>query len=103
MNLNSSSLVTSTEDDPFAWGGDFDQDHQVMSGQDLPLSPVKPMESAEMDPCLSSGHTMKDAEFAECGPGTPDALCSAAEQAKNFKAMSWLMIWLLTAAILSVL
>ena len=26
---------------------------------------------------------MKDAEFAECGPGTPDALCSAAEQAKN--------------------
>ena len=75
----------SSEDDPFGWGGDFDQDHQVMSDQDLPLSPVRPMESAEMDPCLSSGHTMEDAEFSECVSGTPDALCSAAEQAKHFK------------------
>ena len=31
----------STDDDPFGWGGDFDQDHQVMSDQDLPLSPVR--------------------------------------------------------------
>ena len=76
-----------SEDDPFGWGGDFDQNHQVMSDQDLPLSPVRPMESAEMDPCLSSGHTMEDAEFSECASGTPDAaLCGAAEQAKNLKA-----------------
>ena len=68
----------SSEDDPFGWGGDFDQDHQVMSDQDLPLSPVRPMESAQMDPCLSSGHTME---------GTPDALCSAAKQAKMFKKL----------------
>ena len=27
-------------DDPLGWGGDFDQDHQSMSDQDLPLSPV---------------------------------------------------------------
>ena len=77
----------SSEDDPFGWGGDFDQDHQAMSDQDLPLSPVRPMESAEMDPCLSSGHTMQDAGSAECVSGTPDALCSAARQAtKNIKA-----------------
>ena len=63
----------SSEDDPFGWGGDFDQDHQVMSDQDLPFTPVRPMESAEMDPCLSSGRTMKDAEFADCVSGTPDA------------------------------
>ena len=31
---------------------------------------------------MSSGHTMEDAEFAECASGTPDALFSAAEQAK---------------------
>ena len=75
----------SSEDDPFGWGGDFDQDHRVMSDQDLPLSPVRPMKSAEMDPCLSSGHTMEDAEFADCVSGTPDVLCSAAEQAKKFQ------------------
>ena len=28
----------SSEDDPFVWCGDFDQDHQAMSDQDLPLS-----------------------------------------------------------------
>ena len=56
-----------------------------MSDQDLPLSHVRPMESAEMDPCLSSRHTMKDAELAKCAPGMPDALCSDAEQAKNFQ------------------
>ena len=54
-----------------------------MSNQDLPLSPVRPTESAQMDPCLSSGHTMEDAELAECVSGTTDALCSVAEQAKN--------------------
>ena len=85
MNLSPFFIgdTPSSEDDPLGWGGDFDQDHQVMSDQDLPLSPVRPMESAEMDPCLSSGHTMEDAEFAECVSGTPDALCSAAEQAKK--------------------
>ena len=53
--------------------------------QDLPLSPVRPMESAQIDPCLSSGHTMEDAELSKCVSGTPDALCSAAEQATKFK------------------
>ena len=43
------------------------------------------MESAEMDPCLSPGHTIEDAEFSKCVSGTPDAFCSAAEQAQNFK------------------
>ena len=38
-----------------------------------------------MDPCLSSRYTMKDAEFAECAPGMPDALCNTDEQAKNFQ------------------
>ena len=75
----------SSEDGPFGWGVDFDEDHQVMSDQDLPLSPVRRMESAQMDPCLSSRHTMKDAELAKCEPGMPDALCNAAEQAKNFQ------------------
>ena len=28
---------------------------------------------------------MKDAELAKCAPGMPDALCGAAEQAKNFQ------------------
>ena len=79
----------SSEDDPFAWGGDFDQDHQAMSDQELPLSPDKRVESAEMDLRLSvdpaCGHTMEDAEFAECASGTPEALCSAVEQAGIFQ------------------
>ena len=40
-------------------------------------------ESAEMEPPLSGGHTMEVAEPADCRPGTPDALCNAAEQAGN--------------------
>ena len=77
----------SSEDDPFGWGGDFDQDHQAMSDQELPVCPDKRMESAEMDLRLSGdsacAHTMEDAEFAECASGTPKALCSAVEQARN--------------------
>ena len=58
-----------------------------MSDQELPLSPDKRMESAEMDLRLSCdpacAHTMEDAEFAECASGAPEALCSAVEQARN--------------------
>ena len=52
----------------------------------MPLSHVRPMESAEMDPCLSSRHTKEDAELTECVSGTPDTFCSAAEQAQFFKS-----------------
>ena len=86
---NPSSLVTHPHLRmiPFGWCGDFDHDHQAMSDQELPLSPDKRMESAEMDLRLSvdpaCAHTMEDVEFAECASGTPEALCSAVEQAGN--------------------
>ena len=56
-----------------------------MSDQELPFSPDKRIESADLrlsvDPAC--GHKMVDAEFAECASGTPEALCSAVEQAGN--------------------
>ena len=75
----------SSEDDPFGWGGDFDQDHQAMSDQELPFSPDGRMESAEMDLRLSVDPTccraMLEADPAQCASGMPGALCSAVEPA----------------------
>ena len=85
--LSPSSLVTHPllKTIRLVGGGDFDQDHQDMSDQDLPLSPVELKGSAEMDPCLSIGHTMGVAEPADCESGTPDALCNTTEQTENFQ------------------
>ena len=81
-----------SEDDPFGWGGDFAQDHQAMSDQELPFGPVGRMESADMDLRLSvyptCGHAMEDAELADCASGSPDALCCTVEQASAVKQAS---------------
>ena len=84
MNLKSFFIgdTPSSEDDPFGWGGDFDKDHQVMSDQDLPLSPVRPMESAQMDPCFSSGHMMED-ELSKSVSGTPEPFVVRLSKQKN--------------------
>ena len=56
----------SSEDDPFGWGGDFDQDHQAMSDQELLFSPEKRIEPAEMDSRSSVDptccHAMEEAD-----------------------------------------
>ena len=74
----------SSEDDPFGWGGDFDQEHQAMSDQELPFSPDERMESAEMDFRSSVDpsccHAMEEAD-PQCASSMPDALCTAGERA----------------------
>ena len=74
----------SAEDDPFGWGGDFDQDHQAVSDQYLPPSPDKRMEYAEMGLRLSGdpacAHTMEEAD-PQCASNMPDVLCAEVERA----------------------
>ena len=75
----------SSEEDPFGWGGDFDQDHRTMSDQKLPLGPDKRVETAQMDCRLSgdpaSALTMEDTVLAVCAPGTSEVLYGAVERA----------------------
>ena len=74
----------SSEDDPFGWGGDFDQEHQAMSDQELPFSPDERVESAEMDFRSSVDpaccHAMEEAD-PQCTSSMPDSLCTAGERA----------------------
>ena len=67
----------SSEEDPFGWGGDFDQDHQAMSDQNLLLSPDTLSETV-LDSRLSgdpaSAHMTEDAVLAVCAPGTSEVL-----------------------------
>ena len=74
----------SSEDDPFGWSGDFDQEHQAMSDQELPFSPDERMDSAEMDFRSSVDpsccHAMEEAD-PQCASSMPDALCTAGERA----------------------
>ena len=75
-----------SEDDPFGWGGDHDQDHQAMSDQELPLSPLKRIECAEMDFCSSvdptSCHTLQGSD-SQCASSVLDAICTAVERAST--------------------
>ena len=87
----------SSEDDPFGWSGDFDQDHRAMSDQDLPLSPHRRMDSTETDLRLSvdpaCGQVVDDAgdfdpatvKLAQCSSGIRDVTCNAVVQATNFQ------------------
>ena len=55
----------SSEDDPFGWGGDFDQDHQDMSDQDLQSDSAKPTNHAGMNLDLLPGHGMEEAKSSD--------------------------------------
>ena len=64
----------SSEDDPFGWGGDFDQEHQAVSDQQLPFRPDKRVESAQMDfrssldPTCCHAMEEADPQCASCMP-----------------------------------
>ena len=75
-----------SEEDPFGWGGDFDQDHQAMSDQNLPLSPDKRAEivlNSRLSGDPAGVHTMEDAVLAVCAPGTSEVLYGAIERAES--------------------
>ena len=67
------------DEDPFGWGGDLNQDHQGVSGQGLPLSPVGPMDPE---------HAMEDPKTSECATKTPNARYDPAEQAGQFGGLA---------------
>ena len=77
----------SSEKDPFGWGGDFDQDHQGMSDERLPLSPDNRVETAQMNFRLSGdragAHMVEDAVLAVCAPRTSEVLCGTIERAES--------------------
>ena len=77
----------SSEEDPFGWGGDFDQDHRATSDQRLPLSPDKRVETTQVDFRLSGDHAgahmIEDAVLAVCAPGTSEVLCGTIERAES--------------------
>ena len=78
--------TTSSQEDPFGWSGDFDQDSQVMSYQNLPLSPDKRAETvldSRLSDDLAGAHMMEDAVLAVCAPGTSEVLCGAIERAES--------------------
>ena len=52
----------SSEDDPFGWGGDFDQDHQGIPDQDLQSYSAGPINHAGMNLDLLPGHVMEEAK-----------------------------------------
>ena len=55
----------SSEDDPFGWGGDFDQDHQSMSDQGLQSTPTRPTNQAGMNLDLLPGHGTEEAKSGD--------------------------------------
>ena len=55
----------SSEEDPFGWGGDFDQDHQDMSDQALQSNLTRPTQHVGMNLELSPGHVMEQADSGD--------------------------------------
>ena len=95
----------SSEVDPFGWGGDFDQDHQAVSDQELPLTPDRRMDSAEGDfrllPDPARDQAIDDvgdpdpetAGLAQRSSGIRDAPRDAVVQAGNLQDAVVPLLW----------
>ena len=62
----------SSEEDPFGWGGDFDQDHQDMSDQALQSNPIRSIQHDGMNPDCSPEHTMDQVEPGDATMEDPE-------------------------------
>ena len=89
----------SSEDDPFGWGGDFDQDHRATSDQRLPLSPDKRVETSQMDFRLSGDHASAIRWRMPCSPYVRQerrkSLVALSNGQRAVKATLKSMMWLL--------
>ena len=62
----------SSEEDPFGWGGDFDQDHQDMSDQALQSNPIRSIQHDGMNPDCSPDNTMDQVEPGDATMEDPE-------------------------------